>query len=132
MELNVLLVEDSPEDLKQIERLLPEVLARFGLTAFIDSKDRFEDAYKAIRNPHSRYDLIVSDTYRGPTAKGDVAVQEMIEEYKKGKFCPIVVYSSGTQPTTIVSSAFVNWAAVSMSKCKKCSVMLPEVKSVWQ
>lgn len=110
MELNVLLVEDSLDDLKQVERLIPEVLDKYDLTASIDSKNNFEDGYKAIMNPHSRYDLIVSDTYRGATTNGDVAVQEMIEEYKKGKFCPIVVYSSGTQPPTIVSSVFVNWA----------------------
>lgn len=110
MELNVLLVEDSEEDLKQIQRLLPGVLAKYGLTASIDPRNDFDEGYKAIKNPHARYDLIVSDTYRGATGKGDAAVLETIEEYKKGKFCPIVVYSSGIKPDSIVPSAFINWA----------------------
>lgn len=110
MELNVLLVEDTLDDLRQIERDLPKIFSEFGLAASIDSKDKFEEAYEAIKNPHTRYDLIVSDTYRGRTGNRDAAVLATIEEYKKGKFCPIVVYSSGTRPEAIVPSAFVRWA----------------------
>ncbi len=34
----------------------------------------------------------------------------MIDEYKKGRFAPIVVYSSASQPDKLKTSAFVNWA----------------------
>lgn len=109
MELNVLLVEDDPKDLEQYTRDLPDVFKANGIDVTIDAMSKFEDAYDAIKNPHIRYDLVISDTYRGDHKNHDAAVMDMIAEYKKGKFCPIIVYSSGTCPAELESTAFVNW-----------------------
>lgn len=111
MELSVLLVEDNPDEMKQFLRDIPGVFKAKGIDARIDEKVTFEDAYKAIQSLHTRYDLIITDTYRGDArTSSDAAVMSMISEYRKGKFAPIVVYSSGTKPATLETSAFVNWA----------------------
>lgn len=110
MELNVLLVEDDVTDLRQFERDLPAVFRAKGLDVHFDSKSTFEEGLAAIKNPHMRYDLIISDTYKGSHKDLDAAVLAMIEEYRKDHFSPIVVYSSATQPAVLKTSAFVNWA----------------------
>lgn len=112
MELSVLLVEDTLEDLEQFKRDFPEVFKAKGVTARIDPKSTFDLAYEAIRNPHLRYDMIITDTFRGdPRKSHDAAVLEMISEYReKRRFTPIVVYSSASKPATLKTSAFVNWA----------------------
>lgn len=112
MELSVLLVEDNLDEMKQFSRDFPDVFKAKGVDARIDEKTTFEDAYKAIQSPHSRYDLIITDTYRGnaKTSHDADGVMKMIAEYKKGRFAPMVVYSSGVKPDALQASAFVNWA----------------------
>lgn len=112
MELSVLLVEDNPEEMKQFSRDFPDVFKAKGVDARIDEKATFEDACKAIQNPHSRYDLIITDTYRGNAKISHDAdgVMRMIDEYRKGRFAPMVVYSSGVKPDALQTSAFVKWA----------------------
>ena len=75
-----------------------------------DKKSNFESAYEAIANLHVRYDLVISDTYRGNHANRDAAVVKMIETYRAGRFAPLVVCSSASRPATLKSSAFVTWA----------------------
>lgn len=107
----MLLVEDNPEEMKQFSRDIPGVFKAKGHEARIDEKSSFEDAYKAIQSPNSRYDLIISDTYRGdPKTSDDASVMGMIEEYRKGRFAPIVVCSSGVKPAALMTSDFVKWA----------------------
>ncbi len=64
MELNVLLVEDEPQDLKQFERDFPGVFKAKGLDVHIDSKSDFTAGFEAIKSPHTRYDMIITDTYK--------------------------------------------------------------------
>lgn len=109
MELNVLLVEDNPEDYEQLVRDLPDTFARLGHEARIDPYDTFEEGLKRVQDPHSRYDLVISDTYRGEHEKKDAAVLDMINEFKKGKFCPLIIYSSGALPDRLTPTVFVNW-----------------------
>lgn len=110
MELYVLLVEDNEQERKQLERDLPSIFLAHGITAAIDSKSSFEEGIAAIRNPHQRYDLVISDTYRGDHRNKDIAVFESISEHRNGKFCPIIVCSSGECPADFKESAFVKWA----------------------
>lgn len=110
MDLNVLLVEDDEQFLEQFKRDLPDLFVRRDISVNIDGKSTFEDGLEAIRNPHIRYDLIISDTYRGAQKNHDTAVLEMVHEYKNGKFTPIVVFSSGQCPSDLEISAFVSWA----------------------
>ena len=106
----MLLVEDDGQYLEQFTRDFPGLFESRGINVNIDGQSTFEDGLRAVRNPHIRYDLIVSDTYRGEQANHDVAVLEMIREYKNGKFTPIVVFSSGPCPADLETSAFVSWA----------------------
>ncbi len=109
--LNVLYVEDNEEDRKQYERDLPKMFQNESVEVDIDTKSNFDEAFKAINNPHLRYDLIISDTYKGEHKNKDTAVFEIIDKYKSnGKFCPIIVYSSGECPAEFKPSKIVSWA----------------------
>ena len=110
MELHVLLVEDNEQERKQLERDIPEIFLQHNINVTIDSKPSFEEGIEAIKNPHTRYDLVISDTYRGDHKDKDIAVFESINEHKNGKFCPIIVCSSGECPADFSESAFVKWA----------------------
>lgn len=109
MDLHVLLVEDNEQERKQLERDLPSIFTSHGINVFIDSKSSFEEGIAAIRNPHVRYDLVISDTYRGEHKNKDIAVLETINEHRNGKFCPIIVCSSGECPADFKESAFIKW-----------------------
>src|ERR1700722_15904815 len=97
MELQVLLVEDEPTDLKAFERDLPEVFKQNHVDVHMHSSGSFAEASQLASDPLRRYDLIVSDTYRGPTQNGDADVLEMVNNYRGKRFCPLVVYSSGVK-----------------------------------
>jgi hypothetical protein len=110
MELSVLLVEDDPADLKQFQRDFPDYFLKRDITVHLDSKSDFDAAFAAIRNPHSRYDLVISDTYKGDHANRNAAVLGMVAEYRQGRFAPLIVCSSAPQPHSLNPSAFVTWA----------------------
>jgi len=113
--LQVLLVEDEPADLKQYERDLPGVFSLSQVEADIHTCDDFDDAIARTSNPLLRYDLIISDTYKGPAKNWDAQVIKMVENYRGSRFCPLVVYSSGVKPEKLVETAFVVWADKSKS-----------------
>ena len=115
LDLNILLVDDDPQTLEQLKRDLPGLFKDKDIEANIDSKDSFEEAMTSVVNPHIRYDLVISDTYRGDFQERNAAVIDMVSKYREGKFCPIVVYSSGPRPDSLDCSAFVNWADKSVS-----------------
>lgn len=110
LDLNILLVDDDPQTLEQLKRDLPGLFEDKDIEANIDSKDSFEEAMTSVVNPHIRYDLVISDTYRGDFQERNAAVIDMVKKYREGKFCPIVVYSSGPRPDSLDCSAFVSWA----------------------
>ena len=110
LDLNILLVDDDRQTLEQLKRDLPSLFEDKDIKVNIDSKDSFDEAMEAAINPHVRYDLVISDTYQGPLQEKNAAVTEMVEKYREGKFCPIVVYSSGPRPDSLDCSAFVSWA----------------------
>ncbi len=108
--LQVLLVDDDAGDLESYARDLAPIFVECGLEATIHKSGTFEEALASARDPHRRFDLILSDTYRGEPAKGDAAVVAMVAEYRAGKFTPVVVFSSGTKPETLEVGPFVLWA----------------------
>ena len=110
LDLNILLVDDDSETLEQLNRSLPDLFEDKNIKVNIDSKDSFSEAMQAAINPHVRYDLVISDTYKGDFQEMNAAVTDMVTKYREGKFCPIVVYSSGPRPESLVCSAFVSWA----------------------
>ncbi len=115
MNLNVLLVEDSPIDLKAYCRDFPPVFEQCGINATIHTADNFEEAYRLIKSTHIRYDLILSDTFRGDQSKRDAAVIEMVENYRKGRFCPLIVFSASAKPDALNIGVFVAWADKSVN-----------------
>ena len=114
--LLVLLVEDDPDALGQYVRDLPAVFKSRNIDVDIHPCDKFETAFAKATNPLLRYDLIISDTYRGDPRKQDAAVRQMIDTYRGTRFCPLVIYSSGAKPTDVTESAFVVWADKGISR----------------
>lgn len=113
--MSVLLVEDDQEALKQYIRDFPEVFSSRGIKADIDSCDSFDDAFVRISSPLYRYDLVISDTYKGPPRNGNAEVLGMVNRYRGSRFCPLVIYSSGVKPPTLQEGAFLVWADKSKS-----------------
>ena len=109
MKLQVLLVEDNPEDMEQYTRDLPEFFKSQGYEVDIDAKATFDEGSDAAKNPLTRYDLVISDTYKGNHDDRNAAVLSTINEYRNGKFCPLVVMSSGVCPDEFEETPFVKW-----------------------
>src|SRR5262249_37635272 len=110
MNLQVLVVEDEVADMKALLRDLPPVFQKAGVDATLHPATTFEEATALIADPHRRYDLILSDTYRGEQKKGDAAVLDMVATYRAGRFCPLVVFSASARPDALRIGAFVMWA----------------------
>jgi len=108
--LQVLLVEDEPEALMQHMRDFPRVFSSCKVEADIHPCDNFDEAFERMSNPLYRYDLIISDTYKGEIKHRDAQVMGMVEKYRGTRFCPLVVYSSGVKPPELDETAFVVWA----------------------
>jgi len=108
--LQVLLVEDEPDDLRQYERDFPSVFSPYHLEVDIHPCGCFDEAFALTSNPLYRYDLIISDTYKGPTRNRDAQVMRMVNAYRGTRFCPLVVYSSSVKPADLKETAFIAWA----------------------
>jgi hypothetical protein len=115
MNLNVLLVEDALQDLKAYCRDFPSVFQGSGINVTLHPVDNFDQALNLVKATHIRYDLILSDTYRGEQKNRDAAVIEMVENYRKGRFCPLIVFSASAKPDALVLGAFVSWADKSVN-----------------
>ena len=94
MNLNVLLVEDEARDRDSYLRDFPAVFMAAGVTANFHTAETFEQAYRIIDTSYIRFDLILSDTYRGQLKDRDAAVVNMVNKYRGGRFCPLVVFSA--------------------------------------
>src|SRR4051812_6478726 len=110
MKLNVLLVDDDPGDLLTYLRDFPEVFRSCGVDATFYPTESFDEALRQVESSHIRYDLILSDTFRGDQKNRDAAVIAMVQRYRAGRFCPLVVFSASGRPDALVIGAFVAWA----------------------
>lgn len=108
--LQVLLVEDDPEDLQLFERDLPEVFKKYGIKVDLHPCDDFGEALARASNPLYRFDLIVSDTYKGEAKNREAEVLKMVGQYRGARFCPLVIYSSSVKPPDLKEGAFLVWA----------------------
>ena len=109
--LKVLLVEDDSDDLKQFKRDLPDIFDDNDVDVELDPCSDFDEAFQKSASSLLRYDLIVSDVYKGSPEKKDAAAIRIVEEYKSsGRFCPIVIFSSFTCPAGLKTGPFVKWA----------------------
>src|SRR5262249_44643247 len=91
-------------------RDFPAVLEAAGVEVQFEPVDQFEKAYQLIGSGHIRFDLILSDTFRGEQKNLDAAVVEMVRTYRQGRFCPLVVFSASARPAELDVGAFVVWA----------------------
>lgn len=110
MTLQVLLVEDDEGDLNQYLKDLPTVFDRHNIPATLHGCKDFEEAFSVVADPSRRFDLVISDTYRGDIRKGDAAAIDLVRRYRQVRFCPLVIISSGSKPEGLVESDFVLWA----------------------
>jgi CheY-like chemotaxis protein len=115
MKLNILLVEDEPADMKAYIRDFPSEFAAAGIQATLHPAKTFQEAYELIDSSHIRYDLILSDTYRGEQKDRDAAVIAMVNKYRGGRFCPLIVFSASARPDGLEVGAFVIWADKSVN-----------------
>ena len=113
--LNVLLVEDDPHDLETYVRDFPSVFEECGISPTIHPQGNFEAALALVRATHIRFDLILSDTFRGDQKNRDAAVVAMVENYRAGRFCPLIVFSASAKPESLDTGAFVSWADKSVA-----------------
>jgi len=110
MALQVLLVEDEPADLTAYQNDFPETFQQNNVSATLHPCGNFDEAIKLTSDPLLRYDMVISDTYRGPASNAEAEVLKLVAAYRGTKFCPLVVYSSGPKPDALKESPFVVWA----------------------
>lgn len=111
VKLQVLLVEDETEDLRAYERDFPKVFQNKNVEVDIHTCADFDEANELVSSPSRRFDLVVSDTYKGDHKNLDAAVLKMVEKHRQSRrFCPLVVYSSATKPAELKEGPFVVWA----------------------
>lgn len=110
LQLQVLLVEDNEADRNAYLRDFPAVFKEAGVEVRFHVAATFEEAYELIRDPHRRFDLVLSDTYRGEQARNDAAVIEMVNAFRADRFCPLIVFSASAKPDELTVGAFVMWA----------------------
>jgi|SRR5579862_2068923 len=108
--LQVLLVEDEQRDREAYMRDLPLVFKSAGVPAQIHPVSDFDEAKRLASDPSRRYDLILSDTYRGDQQRGDAAVIDLVNGYRGTRFCPLIVFSASSKPDALEISPFVAWA----------------------
>lgn len=109
--LQVLLVEDEPDDLAQYERDFPSVFSSCHVEADIHPCGDFDEAFELTSDPLLKYDMIISDTYKGSFRNRNARIlKKMVKNYQGSRFCPLVVYSSGVKPDGFTETAFVIWA----------------------
>lgn len=110
MALQVLLVDDEPPDLKNFVRDFPQVFDQAGVKATLHPIGTFEEAFRLTDDPSRRFDLILTDTYRGAQKNHDAAVIELVARYRGSRFCPIVVFSASSRPEGLPLGSFVVWS----------------------
>ena len=106
----VLLVEDEPVDLEHYRHDFPLVFRERGLDVETHPCQTFDEAFEHASSPLFRFDLIISDTYRGHARDRDAQVLRMVRHYRGNRFCPPVVYSSGVKPPDSQEGPFTVWA----------------------
>jgi len=110
MDLQVLLVEDESSDMEAYCRDFPPIFQEFDVQVTIHPAATFEDAALLVKDRSRRFDLVLSDVYRGELSKGDAAVIDMVNVYRGTRFCPLIIFSASARPEELKLGAFVMWA----------------------
>jgi len=110
MDLQVLLVADEPTGMEAYRRDFPRIFQEFDIQVAIHSCATFEEADLLVNDRSRRFDLVLSDVYRGDLKKGDAAVIDLVNMYRGARFCPLIIFSASAKPEALTLSAFVIWA----------------------
>jgi len=110
--LDILLIEDDPENLRLLMESLPTSLA--GHTLHWEPCGDFEEAVRSVMI--RRYDLIVTDIYRDRKNKqkgadpGDERARDIIQEIRSKRFCPVLAFTDGSAPQSFKEEPFLRLA----------------------
>ena len=107
--LDILVVDDDVDVLRQLDALLPREIDEHDVAwEFVDD---FDEALKLLRR--RRYDILVSDIYRDRAggqkniAAGDIRADDLVEQIRHNRFCPIILFTDGQVPEGLVTKPFV-------------------------
>jgi len=113
MLLTILVVDDDPEVLQQLEQTMPKSIEDYEI--FWEYCENFSKAIQLIKL--HRYDAIITDIYldrKGVNKKDltedDIKAYEIIDLIRGTRFCPIVAFTDGIQPPTFPIGPFVSFA----------------------
>ncbi len=112
MTLYALLVDDNPDDLRQLEELLPKAIA--GYNIHWDPCSNFNEALE--RLGVRRYDIVATDIYADRDnqerliSKKDDKAREIIEAIRGKQFCPIVAFTNASRPEGLEEGPFIKFA----------------------
>lgn len=108
--LYALLMDDSPEDLRQLEELLPKAIA--GYNIHWDACGNFDEALE--RLGVRRYDIVATDIYADRSnqarLKQDDRAREIIDSIRGKQFCPIVAFTNASRPEGLEEGPFIKFA----------------------
>jgi CheY-like chemotaxis protein len=110
--IDILLVEDDPESLKQLIESLPRALG--GHKINWDPCGSFEEAVQRVAS--RRYDLVATDIYRDRRdgQKGievaDEKARDIIAEIRSRRFCPVLAFTDGSAPQSFHEGPFIRLA----------------------
>jgi CheY-like chemotaxis protein len=109
----ILLIEDDPETLALFEKTLPK--ERGGRRLDWEFAESFQRGLERARI--GRYDVVATDVYRdrdnvakGPLTGNDREAIEIVEELKRLRFTPIVVFSDSVAPPSLTLGPFLRFA----------------------
>jgi len=110
--LHILLVEDDKENLDLLLKSLPQEMLDFRLEW--EPCGSFERAKELVAI--QRFDVVVTDIYRDRTgaAKGvdpdDDQAKDIVSAIRSQRFCPVIAFTDGSVPQSIVEGPFVKIA----------------------
>lgn len=108
--LNILLVDDDEESLSLLSESLPDSIG--GKKIRWEPCGSFSEAFQIISD--RRFDVVVSDIYRDRQKKepvtGDPQGTTVLEEIRKRRFCPVLLFTDGVFPDQGVEGPFVKVA----------------------
>jgi CheY-like chemotaxis protein len=110
--LHILLMDDDPEVLQQLQESLPATRKDYSLVW--EPCQDFEEALRRISA--RRYDLVVTDVYRDQKGRakgidpGDAKGLNSVQAIRGHRFCPVVAFSDGSKPEGFPQGPFLEFA----------------------
>ena len=110
--LNILLIEDDPENLSLLMQSLPDTIDDVKIRW--EPCETFEGAFQRIAEQH--FDVVAADIYRDRIGKaknpvtGDPQGKDVLQEIRKLRFCSVLLFTDGTFPYELAEGPFLKLA----------------------